>query len=120
MTALLILAGAMLGAPVRYLVDRAIQSQHGSLFPWGTWAVNVTGSFLLGLLVGAALPAPVAAGLATGFCGALTTFSAFGYETVRLAERGCWTHAAASLVAGLAAGLGSAVAGAVLGGWLGW
>ncbi|MPZ26997.1 MAG: fluoride efflux transporter CrcB [Micromonosporaceae bacterium] len=115
MTALLILAGAMVGAPVRFLVDRAVQNQHGSVFPWGTWAVNVGGSFLLGLVVAAALPPAVAAGLGTGFCSALTTYSTFGYETVRLAERGCWFHAAGNVVAGLGAGLGSAVTGAMVG-----
>ena len=52
MTVLLIALGAAVGAPLRYLVDRAIQSRHESSFPWGTLTVNVVGSFLLGLLVG--------------------------------------------------------------------
>lgn len=50
---LLVVTGAIVGAPLRYLTDRAVQSRHDSLFPWGTFAVNVTGCLILGLLTGA-------------------------------------------------------------------
>jgi fluoride exporter len=114
-TVLLVALGAAVGAPLRYLADRVIQSRHGSAFPWGTLAVNVTGSLLLGLLVGLAVPPPVAALLGTGFCGALTTYSTFGYETLWLARNGArgfaWANVSISLLAGLgAAGLGFVVA----------
>ncbi|MER5847191.1 fluoride efflux transporter CrcB [Streptomyces sp. NPDC002012] len=112
---LLVIVGAAVGAPLRYLTDRAVQSRHDTVFPWGTFAVNVTGSLILGLLTGA-----VAAGatsshlqllLGTGLCGALTTYSTFSYETLRLAEDGAKFYAAANVVASVVAGLGAAFAG---------
>jgi CrcB protein len=82
-------AGA-LGAPVRYLVDGLVQGRRAGVFPLGTFAVNVTGSFVLGVLSGLVLyhafPTDSRVVLGTGFCGAYTTFSTFAYETVRLAE----------------------------------
>jgi CrcB protein len=115
-TALLVVLGAAVGAPLRYLIDVAIQRRHDSLFPWGTFAVNVTGSFLLGLLAGAALhtSAPVMALLGTGLCGALTTYSTFGYETIRLLQDRARLVAALNVTAGIVAGLGAATAGAAL------
>jgi fluoride exporter len=59
-------------------------------------------------------PAPVMAAVGTGLCGALTTYSAFGYETVRLARERARMVAALNAVASVGAGLGAAVAGAVL------
>jgi CrcB protein len=118
-TVLFVCLGAALGAPARYLTDRAVQSRHDSLFPWGTLTVNVAGSLVLGVLMGAAahhdLPPALIAGLGTGFCGALTTFSTFGYETVRLAADGARLLAALNVVAALAAGCGAAALGYALG-----
>lgn len=115
MTVLLVVVGAAVGAPLRYLTDRAIQSRHDSLFPWGTFCVNVAGSFLLGLLAAGAgahaVSAPVMALAGVGFCGALTTYSTFGYETVRLIEAGAWPYAAANVAASVVAGLGAAFCG---------
>jgi CrcB protein len=115
---LLVVTGAMVGAPLRYLTDRAVQSRHDSVFPWGTFAVNVTGCLILGLLTGAV--AAGAAGshlqllLGTGLCGALTTYSTFSYETLRLTETGARFYAAANVVASVVAGLGAAFAGVAL------
>ncbi|MDQ7904023.1 fluoride efflux transporter CrcB [Phytohabitans sp. ZYX-F-186] len=113
MTVLLVVLGAALGAPARYLVDRLVQARHDSVFPWGTLAVNVAGSALLGFL--AALPASpaVTAALGTGFCGALTTYSTFSYETLRLAQDGARFYALANITASLAGGLGAAYVGMV-------
>ncbi|MFE7167857.1 fluoride efflux transporter CrcB [Streptomyces sp. NPDC057616] len=113
---LLVVGGAVVGAPLRYLTDRAVQFRHDSVFPWGTFAVNVCGCLILGLLTGAVSAG--AAGphlqllLGTGLCGALTTYSTFSYETLRLTETGAGLYAAANVVGSLAAGLGAAFAGA--------
>ncbi|MGW1025453.1 fluoride efflux transporter CrcB [Streptomyces sp. NPDC002577] len=115
---LLVLIGAAVGAPLRYLTDRAVQSRHGTVFPWGTFTVNIAGSLILGLLTGA-----VAAGaasshlqllLGTGLCGALTTYSTFSYETLRLAETGTGLLAAANVVGSITAGLAAAYAGTAM------
>jgi len=115
----LVIAGAAVGAPLRYLSDRAIQERHDTVFPWGTFAVNVFGSLILGVITGA-----VAAGgaspqvqlaLGTGFCGALTTYSTFSYETLRLVEDDARLYAAANVVASIVAGLASAFLGVAIG-----
>ena len=118
MTAVLVVLGAMVGAPLRYLTDRAVQARHDSVFPWGTFGVNVAGSFVLGFLYAAGrahgLSPQVLALAGTGFCGALTTYSTFGYETVRLIEDGSRFYAVANVVASIVAGLGSAFCGAAM------
>ena len=115
MTVFLIAVGAAIGAPARYLTDRAAQSRHDSVFPWGTFTVNVVGSFVLGALTaaaaGGAVGSGVVAAVGTGFCGALTTYSTFGYETLRLAEEGAALQAAANVVASVLAGLAAAAIG---------
>ncbi|MFS2292240.1 MAG: fluoride efflux transporter CrcB [Actinomadura sp.] len=113
-TVLLVAIGAAAGAPLRYLADRAVQARHDSPFPWGTLAVNISGSGLLGLL--AALPADhgVMALAGSGFCGALTTYSTFGYETLRLAEGGARVHAVFNVVVSVTAALGAAYCGMAL------
>ncbi len=119
MTVALVVLGAALGAPARYLVDRWVQTRRDSVFPWGTLTVNVVGSFLLGTLVGVAtrgaLPAAVMAGVGTGFCGALTTYSTFSYETLRLAADGSVTYAVLNAVGSVAAGLAAAALGVAAG-----
>ena len=112
MTVVLVALGAAVGAPLRYLVDRAVQAGHDSVFPWGTFVVNVVGSLMLGVLAGGSaahgVPGSATALLGTGFCGALTTYSTFGYETVRLLEERAGLYALLNVVAGVAAGLGAA------------
>lgn len=108
MTVLLIALGAALGAPARYLADRVVQSGHDSAFPWGTFIVNVSGSALLGFIVALPGRATLAAVTGTAFCGAFTTYSAFGYETLRLAERRAVLFAVLNVVASVVAALGAA------------
>jgi CrcB protein len=119
MTLALVMVAAAIGAPLRYLVDQAVQHRREGAFPLGTFAVNVSGSFLLGLLAGLALQhglAPrVSATLGTGLLGAYTTFSTFGYETIRLLEDGAVYEAALNVLAGLAFGLAAAGGGLGLG-----
>lgn len=99
-------AGAV-GAPARYLVDAWIGDRTVSAFPWGTLAVNISGSFVLGVLTGLmlyhALPETPHVILGTGFCGAYTTFSAFSFETVRLIEEGAALEAAANVAGNVVA-----------------
>ena len=113
MTLTLVFLGAMFGAPLRYLTDRAVQSRHESLFPWGTLSVNLVGCLILGGLAGAgqAVPGELHALLGTGFCGALSTYSTFSYETLRLIERRCYFYASANVLVSVIAGLGAALLG---------
>jgi len=115
---LLVIAGAAVGAPLRYLTDRALQSRHDTVFPWGTFAVNVFGSLVLGVVTGAVItggaPSEVQLAVGTGFCGALTTYSTFSYETLRLLEGDARLFAAANVVASVIAGLGAAFLGVAL------
>jgi CrcB protein len=104
------------GAVTRYLVDGAIQDRTGSRFPWGIWAVNVSGSFLLGLMVGLEVGGVPLLIAGTGFCGAYTTFSTFAYQSVALAEDGRRAAALVNALGSIAAGSGAAAAGIWLGG----
>ena len=94
-----------------------MQARHDSVFPWGTLAVNVLASFVLGVVTGAAGAVSPAVGLVlgTGFCGALSTYSTFSYETLRLLETGARFYALANVVVALVAGFGAAALGWVTG-----
>lgn len=87
------LAGGV-GAVLRYLVDsatmlRVARSARATPFPYGTWVVNVSGSLLIGVLLGVVAPLhPAATILGVGLLGGYTTFSSASYETVRLLQRG--------------------------------
>jgi CrcB protein len=115
MTVLLVLIGGALGAPVRYVVDLMVQSRHDSVLPWGTFVVNAAGSLVLGATAGAV----AAAGgphwllvlVGTGFCGALTTFSTFSFETVRLVEEGVLGAAAINVAGSVVVGAAACAAG---------
>ena len=116
---LLLCLGAAVGAPARYLVDRAVQARHDSLLPWGTLTVNVAGSLVLGVLAGlgahGGVPEGVTLAVGTGLCGALTTYSTFSYETLRLTEDGALLYAGWNVALSLTAGLAAAAAGYAIG-----
>ena len=116
MSFLFVALGAAVGAPLRYLVDRAVQGRHDSLFPWGTFTVNVAGSFILGFLIGSAgaIPGAVMQLLGTGLCGALTTYSTFGFETIRLIENRARLYAILNVLASIIAALAAATIGITL------
>jgi CrcB protein len=114
------IAGA-LGAPARFVIERAIRGRWPGEWPWGTLLVNVSGSLALGLVVGVVLAQGVDADVrtlvGTGFLGAYTTFSTYAYETVRVGtapRRGLATGYALGSVAAsvVAAALGLVIAGA--------
>jgi CrcB protein len=113
-TVLLVALGAAIGAPLRYLTDRTIQARHDSVFPWGTLTVNVAGSVVLGFITGLPVAPAVAALVGTGFCGALTTYSTFSYETLRLVQDGARFYALVNVVGSILAGLGAAYCGLLL------
>ncbi|MDA8392773.1 MAG: fluoride efflux transporter CrcB [Actinomycetota bacterium] len=108
-------AGGAVGAPSRYLMDRFVTSKRKTSLPVGTMAVNVSGSFLLGVFTSLALPPLAAALLATGFCGGYTTFSTFEFETVRLVEERLRGQALLNIGLSLLAGLLAAAAGMATG-----
>jgi CrcB protein len=104
-------AGGALGAPARYGIALAVEVTPGT-FPWGTFWINVSGSFALGVVLAVLLarfPADrfVRPFLATGFLGAYTTYSTFAVETDLLVRNGhtgvAVAYVAASVVAGFAA-----------------
>lgn len=117
---LLIGAGGFAGAIARYLVDLRISSWTGGVLPWGTLVVNVSGSFLLGLLFALvverdAMSAEVRGPLMIGFVGAYTTFSTLALESWRLLEDGAWLHATANLAGSAVVGVLAVVVGVALG-----
>jgi fluoride exporter len=107
----LVIAGAI-GAVSRYLVDGWIQGRVSGALPWGTFVINVSGSFILGLVTGLALYHGLgrlpATAIGAGFCGAFTTFSTFSYESVRLLERGAVVPAATNSIGSVVVGLAAA------------
>ena len=102
----LVAVGAAVGAVVRFLVGGWLDSRPGpggARLPWGTLAVNVSGSLLLGWSSALALDGGLAALLAVGFCGSLTTYSSFAVQTVALGLRSGTAYAALTLGLSLAA-----------------
>lgn len=107
---LLIGGFGFLGTIARYAVQGVVQRVSGSTFPYGTLAVNVLGSFVVGLIATLALERAAMSPLwrsaiLIGFCGGFTTFSALAYETFELARTGDPLRAGLNLVASAALGL---------------
>jgi CrcB protein len=117
-TALLVLVCGGAGAIARFTIDALVQSRRFSEFPLGTFAVNVGGCFLLGLLVGLNSSHRTMEVLGTATIGSYTTFSTWMLETHRPAEDGEPALAWLNIMAGLAVGLGAAALGRALGGAL--
>ena len=121
MPLLLIGLGGFAGAVARYLVDGAVAERTGGGFPWGTLVVNLSGSFVLGLLFAltaerAILPADIRGPVMIGFIGAYTTFSTWMLESWRLIESGSYLPAIANLGGSVVLGLLAMVAGLASGG----
>lgn len=109
--ALLVAAGAALGAPARYGVNQLLRTRWNTTAAFGTLVVNILGSFVLGLLAGAAVTGNALALVGTGFCGALTTFSTLALEIHEELAEGRRTHAVATIVLNLSLGVGAAALG---------
>ncbi len=119
---LFIAAGGALGAVVRYGAGAGTEALFGARFPAGTLLVNVAGCFIIGLLAVPLIPEaamrPARLGLIVGFLGALTTFSAFGIETVELYRQRGGSAALINVTANILLGLGAVVLGVTLSGAL--
>ena len=108
------LAGAV-GAPARFTLDGWLQRRAQTSVPVGTLAINLTGAFALGVVVGLLdahhLDPNVETVMSAGFLGGFTTFSTFTFEAVRLAEESAWRPLATYLTVTLTGGLLAAVLG---------
>jgi CrcB protein len=117
---ILIAIGGAAGALARFVIDSTISQRAGGAFPWGTFVVNLSGSFVLGILFAltvdrGVLPASVRAPVMIGFIGAYTTFSTFMLESWRLVEDGAIGLAFANLVGSTTLGLVAVFVGLVIG-----
>lgn len=120
MTLLLVGAGGFFGAIARYLIDGWVATSTGGGFPWGTLVVNVSGSFVLGVLFAASverdvLPAAIRAPVLIGFIGAYTTFSTLTLESWRLVESGSYVAAVGNIGGSMVLGMIAVVSGLAIG-----
>ena len=126
---LLVAVGGGLGAAARFVVDGEVRTRHNGGFPWGTFVVNVTGSFLIGVFstlfstltwygASADVAQLVQFSLVTGLCGGYTTFSTATVESVRLAQSGRLRLALANTLGTLLVTVLAATAGVAVGGVL--
>ncbi len=112
-------AGAV-GTLSRFAIAAMVQNFSGSKFPWGTLTVNVVGCFLFGLVFILAeerniIPAQVKVIVLTGFMGAFTTFSTFGFETTAFIHAGNWGYAVLNILGQNLAGIVAVTMGIFLG-----
>ena len=122
MTITVVALGGAIGAVSRYLVGGWVQGALGSAYPWGTWAVNVVGSLLLGFAMVWLTQAMAAQELrqfvVMGFLGSFTTFSTFSFETVEMLRDGLWVRAGIYSVGSVVLGVTAVALGALAAGWL--
>lgn len=112
--------GGFLGAIARYLLSGWVAARWGTIFPWGTFVINVSGSFILGFFLAFAQDRPwlhpqTRLLFAVGFVGAYTTFSTYTYESIRLMMDGQFALAAFNIVGSVVVGLVAVFAGVALG-----
>ena len=117
---MLVCLGGAIGSGLRYVVSGLAARWLGVDFPYGTFIVNVVGSFLIGLIqeVGTTtliIPESTRLFLTVGIMGGLTTYSSFSYETIRLVETGAWGQAWINVLATIALCLIVCFLGAVVG-----
>ena len=112
--------GGILGANSRYLIADWAAQRFGAGFPYGTFIINISGSFALGFFMAflqdrAFIHPNYRLFFATGFCGAYTTFSTFTYESLRLWQDGSFLLAITNLLGSLAVGMFGVFLGFVFG-----
>src|SRR5258708_27190095 len=110
-----VIIGSGLGGLTRYGISGAVARRIGETFPWGTLAVNVSGSFVIGVFAALVMPRHALAGermagvfVMTGLCGGHTTFSSFSLQTLNLARDGEWPRALAHILPPATLGLPAA------------
>ena len=123
MTLVLIAVGGAAGAVSRYLIQGWVEEFAGGRFPWGTFAVNISGSFVLGVIFALAidraiLSPEVRVPLMIGFISSYTTFSTLMLESWRLVEEGDVVFALGNLVISVGVGMAAVIAGLALGRYL--
>ena len=119
-TILLVGIGGFLGANTRYLLDQWVTNRWPMFFPWGTFIINLSGSFILGFFMAFAEQRPWVSRemrllFAVGFVGAYTTFSTYAYQSLRLAQDGQMALAALYIIASVMLGLIAVFTGFALG-----
>jgi CrcB protein len=112
--------GGALGASARYGLDRLIERRSFAVFPWSTFAINISGCFTIGLVAAALvdrhhLPAWLRVGLVVGVIGGYTTFSTFAQEALDLVDARQLAIASAYVVASVALGVAAVYAGTLVG-----
>jgi fluoride exporter len=123
LSVLLVALGGGIGSATRYLVGGWFAGRFGPAFPYGTFFINVTGSFIVGLFLAfaeerASLSSYWRLFFAVGFVGGYTTFSTFEYESVRLLQDGEFLLGAIYVVGSVLTGAFGAVAGIIVGNWI--
>ena len=123
MAVLLVAIGGGIGSATRYLVGGWFAARFGSAFPYGTFAINVTASFIVGFFLAFAqervsLAPNLRLFVAVGFIGGYSTFSTFEYESVRLLQDGEMLLGAVYLLGSVIIGGLAAIGGIALGSWL--
>jgi CrcB protein len=111
--------GGFLGATARYLLGGWVAARLGAAFPYGTLVINMSGSLVLGFLMGLldvrTVHPAVRPAFGIGFLGAYTTFSTFTYEAIRLVEDGSIVTALAYVIGSTTSGLAAAILGLAAG-----
>jgi CrcB protein len=115
-----VVAGAGIGGGLRYILSSWIAERWGASFPWATFLVNISGAFLLGVVVGLSverslIPPAWRLFLGVGILGGYTTFSTLSYESIALMQRGLVMQGALNMFGSAVAGLAAVVAGILVG-----
>jgi fluoride exporter len=123
LAAVLVALGGAIGSVTRYLVGGWFASRFGPAFPYGTFFINVSGSFVIGFFLAFTQERLTISPywrlfFAVGFVGGYTTFSTFEYESIRLLQDGELLLSTVYLVGSVIVGALSAIAGIALGSWI--